>query len=117
MRFLIHDRDSKFSSSAFDEVFRSEEINVIHTPIRAPQLNASSAPSASTGCRSSPAAISNGCYAAMSRTTTASAPTAGSPSYHPTRRRPPTHQPSAPYIVATSSADSFTNTTKPQHGS
>jgi putative transposase len=39
MRFLIHDHDSKFSG-AFDEVFRGEGIDVIHTPIRAPQANA-----------------------------------------------------------------------------
>ena len=39
MRFLIHDRDSKFTAS-FEEIFRSEGIRVIHTPIRAPQANA-----------------------------------------------------------------------------
>jgi putative transposase len=39
IRFLIHDRDSKFTAS-FNEVFRSEGIKVVHTPIRAPQANA-----------------------------------------------------------------------------
>jgi hypothetical protein len=35
MRFLIHDRDSKFSAS-FDEVFRG----VVHPPVRSPRANA-----------------------------------------------------------------------------
>jgi putative transposase len=39
IRFLIHDHDSKFAV-AFDEVFRSEGIKVIHTPIRTSQMNA-----------------------------------------------------------------------------
>jgi len=39
VRFLIHDRDSKFVA-AFDEVFRSEGIGVVLTPFRAPQANA-----------------------------------------------------------------------------
>ena len=34
IRFLIHDRDSKFTA-AFDEVFRSEGIRMIRTPVRA----------------------------------------------------------------------------------
>src|ERR671936_643758 len=38
-RFLIHDRDTKFSH-AFDEVFRSEGIRLIQTPVQAPNANA-----------------------------------------------------------------------------
>jgi len=38
-RFLIHDRDTKFSR-AFDGIFQNEDIAVISTPIRAPNANA-----------------------------------------------------------------------------
>jgi hypothetical protein len=39
LHFLIHDRDSKFTD-AFDNVFKSTGIHVIHTPLRAPDANA-----------------------------------------------------------------------------
>jgi transposase InsO family protein len=39
VRFLIRDRDSKHSGP-FDEVFRSEGIRIVKTPVRAPKANA-----------------------------------------------------------------------------
>ena len=38
MRCLIHDRDQK-STALFDDVFRSDGIEVVRTPFRPPQAN------------------------------------------------------------------------------
>jgi hypothetical protein len=39
VRFLIRDRDSKYTGP-FDEIFRSERIRILRTPVRAPKANA-----------------------------------------------------------------------------
>jgi putative transposase len=38
-RFLVHDRDTKFTHD-FNEIFRTEGIKMIRTPIQAPNANA-----------------------------------------------------------------------------
>jgi putative transposase len=39
LRFLVCDRDRKFTG-AFDEIFQSEAVTVLRTPVRAPRANA-----------------------------------------------------------------------------
>jgi hypothetical protein len=76
VRFLIHDRDQKFTSE-FDEVFRSDGSEIVRTPFRAPQSKGwrsdscgPSVRSVSTGSWSSIATISTESFVFSLITTT-----------------------------------------------
>ena len=119
-RFLIHDRDTKFSH-AFDEVFHSEGLKVIRTPAQArtrtPTQNAGfapSAPTASTGSSSSNGATSNTYSASTAVTTTNTGHTARWRCCLPTVATQPNSNPRRTYGATISSADSSTNTRPPE---
>ena len=59
-RFLIHDRDPKFSR-AFDGVFHSEGIEIVRTPIQAPNANAHAERSSSSTSFASTSSTSTSC--------------------------------------------------------
>jgi putative transposase len=124
IRFLIHDRDSKFTAG-FDEVFRTEGIRAIRTPVRARRTRTRSpsdgsarfAVSASTGSSSSIDVTSRASSRSTSSTTTLIARTGPSNSDHRPEARSRAQQPSSlsnGFDATTSSEDSSTNTEVPR---
>lgn len=118
MRFLIHDRDTKFTTS-FDEVFRSEGVRVVHTPIRAPQANAYAERFVRTvraECLDHLLIIGRRHLERVLRIYlqhyTRERPTADSHSNRPSRHS--SNRPAATSSAATASAASYTRTTEPR---
>jgi hypothetical protein len=110
IRFLIHDRCSKFAA-AFDEIFRSEGITVITTPIRAPQANAYAERSVRTRPRRVPglafdhAAATSSCAPHLYRPLQPRALSPRTRAACPTRQEPPPQRPAEKSNAAIDSAD------------
>ncbi len=120
-RFLIHDRDTKFTR-AFDGILQSEGIAIIRTPVRAPNANAYAsagsaayAGNASTDYSSSAAASSSTSSASTSATSTSSGHTAASSSDRPTAATQSilhlTPRPACPDSVGTISSAGYSTST------
>jgi hypothetical protein len=124
-RFLIHDRDTKFSR-AFDGIFRSEGIEIVRTPIQAPNANAHAERWVGSVRRECPDRLLifrrrqlEHVLASTSATSTSSDHTERSTCDHRTAAAEPILRPQRPFTrlmsdCATSSAASSTNT-KPRH--
>jgi putative transposase len=91
-RFLVHDRDSKFSGR-FDAVFQSEGIRVIRAPIGAPNANADAERWVRTLRHECLPAVGNSTMYSVSTAaiTTPTDRTEHSPYSRPTRARPSRH--------------------------
>ena len=94
-RALVRDRASQFID-AFDEIFKTERMKILKTPVRTPVANAFAEPgsapfdaSSSTAPSSGTVANSRGSSSTTSITTTRTGPTVHSTSDHPS---PPTLQ-------------------------
>jgi putative transposase len=121
IRFVVRDRDTKFTTT-FDDVSKSEGIQIVRTPVQAPKANAfaerlsaPSAASASIGSWSPTVDTSNASYAPTSTTTTPTGRTGRSTSARPLSQAP-SHDPQATpptSAAAIASAASSTNTKPP----